>query len=115
MLPLRLRWAAALYGKLRAGLAITGGVHTGADAIKALLAGADIVQIVSALVTKGPRHIATIRQEMEAWMNGRGLASLADFRGSLSLDRVLNRDTFERLNYVGILREQTVTRGPTHG
>ncbi len=104
-LPLRLRWAAALYGRLRASLALTGGVHTGADVIKSVLAGADVVQLVSVLIRHGPQRIAAIRAEMEQWMQQHGQASLEALRGTMSARRVLNPGHYDRMNYIGLLRE----------
>ena len=59
-LPLRLRGAAALAGRVRASIGITGGVHTGLDVIKATMAGAHATQMVSALLRHGPRHLRTV-------------------------------------------------------
>lgn len=104
-LPQRLRWAAALYGRLRAGLAITGGVHTGDDVIKAMLAGADVVQVVSELIVHGPKQMGVIRTRMEEWMAQHKVESLEAIRGQMSLQKVLNPEHYDRVNYVGILRE----------
>jgi dihydroorotate dehydrogenase (fumarate) len=104
-LPQRLRWTAALFGRLRGSLAITGGVHTGDDVIKSVLAGADVVQIVSAIIKHGPTRLQTIRGEMEKWMKEHALGSLNGIRGAMSLRKVLNPENFDRVNYVGILRE----------
>jgi dihydroorotate dehydrogenase (fumarate) len=104
-LPMRLRWTAAMYGRLRAGLAITGGVHTGDDVIKAVLAGADVVQVVSELIVNGPKQIGLIRSRMEEWMNQHKVVSLESIRGAMSLQKVLNPEHYDRVNYLGILRE----------
>jgi len=104
-LPQRLRWVAALYGRLRASLAITGGVHTGDDVIKSVLAGADVVQVVSAVIEHGPARLTEIRTEMEQWMGQHGLSGLDAIRGALSLQKVLNREHYDRVNYVGILHD----------
>jgi dihydroorotate dehydrogenase (fumarate) len=104
-LPMRLRWTAALYGRLRAGLAITGGVHTGEDVIKSVLAGADVVQVVSELIVHGPGQMGVIRTRMEEWMAQHKVESLESIRGLMSLQKVLNPEHYDRVNYVGILRE----------
>jgi len=104
-LPMRLRWVAALYGRLRAGLAITGGVHTGEDVIKSVLAGADVVQVVSELIVNGPKQIGLIRSRMEEWMTQHKVGSLESIRGAMSLQKVLNPVHYDRVNYLGILRE----------
>jgi dihydroorotate dehydrogenase (fumarate) len=101
----RLRWVAALYGRLRASIAVTGGVHTGEDVIKAVLAGGDVVQVVSAIIQHGPGRLEVIRREMEKWISDHGIAGLDSIRGTMSLQRVLNRENYDRLNYVGILRD----------
>src|SRR4029453_1823325 len=67
-LPLRLRGTAALSGRVKASLAITGGIHNGIDVVKATMAGAHVTQIVSALLRNGPRHVKMIRSQLEAWM-----------------------------------------------
>jgi dihydroorotate dehydrogenase (fumarate) len=67
-LLLRLRWAAILYGRIRPSIAVTGGVATPEDGIKALLAGADAVQIVSGLLRHGPGQIAAMKEGLARWM-----------------------------------------------
>lgn len=104
-LLLRLRWLAILSCQIRASLAITGGVHTALDAIKAIMAGADAVQMVSALLRRGPEYLRTVRDEMGQWMEEHGYESLEQMRGSLNLARCPNPATFERANYVRILQE----------
>ena len=110
-LLLRLRWLAILHGRLRASLAASGGVHTGLDAVKALMAGADAVQVVSALLKKGPERLRTLRQELETWMVEHEYESLDQLRGSLSLLRCPDPAAHERANYVTILQSWR-TRGP---
>src|SRR4029434_4385249 len=66
-LLLRLRWLAILYGRVRPSLAAPGGVSTPDDGIKAILAGADAVQLVSALLRHGPAHVETMRLGVESW------------------------------------------------
>ena len=84
---LRLRWLAILSGHLRASLAVTGGVHTAVDAIKAVMAGAHAVQLVSALLQHGPEHLKTIREEMVRWMEEHEYHSLRQMQGSMNLTR----------------------------
>jgi len=107
----RLRWAAALFGRIRANIAIAGGVHNGLDAVKCILAGADCVQVVSALVRKGPQALGAMREEMTSWMTQRGIGSLDTVRGTMSLQKVLNPETYDRANYVGIIRERAASAG----
>jgi dihydroorotate dehydrogenase (fumarate) len=103
-LLLRLRWLAVLCGRLRASLAASGGVHTVVDVVKALMAGADVTQVVSALLKHGPERLGTLRQELEAWLVEHEYESLDQLRGSLSLLRCPDPAAHERANYVQILQ-----------
>ena len=103
-LLLRLRWIAILSGRVRASLAVTGGVHSSQDAIKAIMAGAHAVQMVSALLRHGPEHLRAVRAGMEAWMEQHGYASLDRMRGCLSLARCPDPGAFERANYLKVLQ-----------
>jgi dihydroorotate dehydrogenase (fumarate) len=105
-LPLRLRWIAILHGRVRASLAVTGGVHEGLDAVKAVLAGADVVQIVSALMVKGPDRLRQMRAGFERWGDEHGYASIGDMRGKVSLAACANPAAFERGNYVRLIQAQ---------
>jgi dihydroorotate dehydrogenase (fumarate) len=103
-LLLRLRWLAILSGQVRASLAITGGVHTAEDAIKALMAGAHAVQVVSALLRHGTGYLRRLREVIAAWMEEHEYESLAQMRGSMSLERSPDPELFERANYMRILQ-----------
>jgi len=103
-LPLRLRWLAILSGRVAASLAASGGVHTGLDAIKAVMTGAHAVQMVSALLRHGPAQLARARSEMTEWMEEHGYESLRQMQGSMSLERCPDPRAYERANYVEILR-----------
>lgn len=103
-LLLRLRWLAILRSQVRASLAATGGVHTAVDAIKAIMAGADAIQMVSALLRHGPEYLRTIREEMETWMAEHEYASVAQMRGSMSLSSSPDPGAFERANYIRVLQ-----------
>ena len=103
-LPLRLRGAAALAGRVKASIAITGGVHTGLDVIKATMAGAHATQMVSALLRHGPDHLRTVRREVEAWMQEHEWNSLAEMRGNMSLERIPDPAAYERANFRMALR-----------
>src|SRR5919206_2494017 len=82
---LRLRWLAILHGRIRPSLAVTGGVETWNDGVKAILAGAHAVQIVSALLRHGPRLMTTMVEKLTAWMQWSKVASVAEMRGRVSL------------------------------
>jgi dihydroorotate dehydrogenase (fumarate) len=103
-LLLRLRWLAILDGRIRASLAASGGVHTAVDVVKALMAGADAVQVVSALLKQGPGRLLTLRQELEAWLVEHEYNSLDQLRGSMNLLRCPDPAAHERANYVTILQ-----------
>lgn len=103
-LLLRLRWLAVLFGRVRSSLAVTGGVHSATDAIKAIMAGADAVQMVSAILVHGPRHLQTVLEEIKSWMEAHEYESLRQMRGSMSLTRCPDPQAFERGNYIRVLQ-----------
>ncbi len=103
-LPLRLRWLGALSGQLRASLAVSGGVHSGRDAIKSIMAGAHAVQMVSVLLQHGPEHLAMILRQMKDWMEEFEWESLDPMRGNMSLQRCPDPAAYERANYVQMLQ-----------
>ena len=82
-LLLRLRWLSALHGHVRCSLAVTGGVATPADGIKAILAGAHGVQLVSAILRNGPGYFSVMRQGLTDWMESKGFTSIDEVRGQL--------------------------------
>jgi dihydroorotate dehydrogenase (fumarate) len=102
-LLLRLRWLAILRGHVRCSLAATGGVATPADGIKAILAGADVVQMVSAILRHGPSYFTSMREELCRWMEGHGLTRLDDVRGRLSLAGTGTPGAFDRGEYLRTL------------
>ena len=95
-----LRWISLLSGKVDCNLAATTGIHTGSDAIKQLLAGADVVQLCSTLYKNGLDQIKTVKQEIEDWMGANGFNSVADFRGKLSQKKSEFPTAHERLQYI---------------
>jgi dihydroorotate dehydrogenase (fumarate) len=103
-LLLRLRWLAILYGRVRPSLAVTGGVATPDDGIKAILAGADVVQMVSALLRHGPYHVQVMRRGLERWMEWHKLETLGEARGRASLQQTADPAAFERANYIQTLQ-----------
>ncbi len=102
-LRLPLRWIAILYGHVDASLAASSGVHTGLDAAKVLLAGADVAMMTSALLRNGPSHAATVQAELVAVLAEREYASVAELRGSMSRRAMPDPAGFERANYVRTL------------
>jgi dihydroorotate dehydrogenase (fumarate) len=106
-LLLRLRWIAILHGRVRPGLALTGGVETPADGMKALLAGADVVQMVSALLRHGPDYVTVMRRGLEQWLAWNKVESLAEVRGKLSMKTTGDPSAFERAHYIKALHSWT--------
>jgi dihydroorotate dehydrogenase (fumarate) len=102
-LLLRLRWLAVLHGHVKGSLAVTGGVHDGIGALKAVMAGADAVQMVSALLIHGPERLAQTRAGLAEWLEEHDYESLAQARGSMSLLKSPNPQAFTRANYMRIL------------
>lgn len=103
-LLLRLRWLAILAGRVRPALACSGGVHSAPDAIKAIMAGASAVQLVSALLQHGPSRLTEMKRDLERWMTDHEYESVTQMRGSMSLDRCPDPAAFERGNYVRLLQ-----------
>jgi dihydroorotate dehydrogenase (fumarate) len=103
-LLLRLRWLSILSPKLNGSLACSGGVHTPEDVIKAILAGAHTVQIVSVLLEHGPRSIPVLLDGLSDWMREHGHAELSTMRGALNLKRCPDTAAHERANYIKILQ-----------
>ncbi|MGD8848967.1 MAG: dihydroorotate dehydrogenase-like protein [Anaerolineales bacterium] len=105
-LKLPLRWVALLYGRLDSELALNTGVHSGHDAAKALLAGAQVIQVASALLENGIPYLSTMLRELEDWMEEHSYGELADFRGKMSQKEVADPLAFERAQYVKLLLGQ---------
>ena len=103
-LLLRLRWLAILSGQRKLDLACSGGVHGATEAVKAVMAGAAAVQLVSALLRHGPKFLRQVHTELEKWMEDNEYSSLAQMRGSMNLARCPDPAAFERGNYVRMLQ-----------
>jgi dihydroorotate dehydrogenase (fumarate) len=103
-LLMRLRGTAVLSGRVKASLAITGGVHTPLDVIKATMAGAHVTQMVSSLLRNGPRHLIRLRKDIEIWMQENEWNSLDEMRGNMGLDRIPDPAAYERANFRMMLR-----------
>lgn len=102
-LRMGLRWIAILRGQLECSLAATSGVHSGEDAVKAILAGADVAMMTSALLLKGASHLRVVLDEMTAWFTERDYTSTNQARGSLSQQSIPNPHAFERWSYAQTL------------
>jgi dihydroorotate dehydrogenase (fumarate) len=102
-LRLPLRWVAILFGRLTTDFAITSGVHTYQDVLKALMAGANVAMMASELLQNGIERIAQILVEMKAWMAEREYRSVEQMIGSMSQKNVIEPAAFERANYMKTL------------
>lgn len=100
-----LRWNAILYKKLDASLCASTGVNTHEDILKAIMSGADAVQMVSALLKNGEEHIATVLQNLVAWMEEKEYISIEQMKGSISLAHTSNPAAYQRANYMRILTD----------
>ena len=107
-LPPRLSWTAILFGHVRADLAITGGVHSGLDVLKCMMAGARVAMMTSALLEKGIGHISKVLAEMQTWMEGHEYESVRQMQGSMARCSVANPSAFERANYMQVLSSYTL-------
>lgn len=102
-LRLPLRWVAILYGRLLADLAITTGIHSSQDVLKALMAGAKVTMMASELLQNGIRRINVILDEMRRWMDEHEYESVAQMIGSMSQQHCAEPAAFERANYMKML------------
>lgn len=106
-LRLALRWIAIVRDQTKLSLAAAGGVHFADDVIKALLAGADVVQMATALLRYGPPHLSKLLEEIERWLTEHEYASVSQMKGSLSRGNSPDPSAFERANYMKALTSFT--------
>jgi dihydroorotate dehydrogenase (fumarate) len=111
-LRLPMRWTAILRPQLgpAVSLAASSGIHTGTDAVKALMVGADVTMTTSALLLRGPEHLRAIEGELVAWMTEHEYESVDQLRGSATAAAVEDPSAFERANYMRTLRSWTSPR-----
>ncbi|MCU0720041.1 MAG: dihydroorotate dehydrogenase-like protein [Pirellula sp.] len=102
-----LRWIAILCDQISASIAATGGVHSAEDAVKALLVGADVTMMASALLQKGPTLIREVLMNMERWLSDHEYSSVHQLQGSMSWNRCSNPDDLLRANYLRSLTSYT--------
>ncbi len=107
-LLMRLRWVAILYGKVKADMAITGGVHTATDVLKAMMAGAHVAMMTSALLERGVEHLRAVLLDLNRWMEIHEYVSIEQMRGSMSQRAVAQPAAFERANYMKMLQSYEV-------
>ena len=102
-LLLRLNWVAVLYGKIKADMAITGGVHSALDVLKSMMAGARVAMMTSALLRNGIGHLATVQADLLKWMEEHEYESIHQMQGSMSQRSLADPSAFQRANYVKVL------------
>lgn len=102
-LRLRIRWAAILHGTIRSDIAITGGVHTGQDVIKSIMAGAKVTMMTSALIKNGIGHIDKVLLEVKEWLEIHEYDSIKSIQGIMSQKNVASPLAYERANYMKTL------------
>lgn len=108
---LRIRWTAILYGQTQCNIAVTGGLHTYKDVLKALFAGADVTHMCSALLQKGPAYLTQILQLLSEWLERNEYASVQQLKGSISQKHAIDPAAFERANYISVLDSYSHPRG----
>ncbi len=106
-LRLPMRWVAILRGSLQCDLAVTSGVHSADDVLKALLVGADVTMLASALLKHGPRHVTVVLEEIQHWLDENDYESVEQLRGSMSLGTAPDAQSFVRANYMQVLASYT--------
>lgn len=102
-LRLPLRWIAILYSRVQADFALTSGVHTAEDVLKAMMAGASVTMMASELLQSGINRITSILADIEKWMADHEYSSIQQMKGSLSQQHVAEPAAFERANYMKVL------------
>jgi dihydroorotate dehydrogenase (fumarate) len=102
-LLLRLHWIAVLYGQVTADLALTGGIHMATDVVKAMMAGAKVAMMTSALLKRGINYLDTLATELLIWMGEHEYDSIKQMQGSMSRNAVPQPAAFERVNYMKVL------------
>jgi dihydroorotate dehydrogenase (fumarate) len=100
---LRIRWIAILHGRTRMTLAATGGVHSESEALKLLLAGADVVHLASCLLQQGPEKLTAILAAMQNWMEEKEYESIAQLKGSMSQKNLPDPSIVARASYLRVL------------
>jgi len=103
-LRLRLRWAAILYGHFSGDIALSGGVHSVEDCIKAIMAGARVAQLTSSLLKYGPEHMGQLTLKVANWLTEHEYESLDQLRGSMSHQHCPDPAAYERGNYLKTLQ-----------
>ena len=106
---LPMRWIAMLYGRIGANLAATSGIHRATDALKMLMAGADVTMLCSVLLRRGIQHLAVLEREMREWLEEHEYESVEQLKGSMSQKNCPDPSAFERAQYMRALATYPAT------
>jgi len=107
---LAMRWLGLLRGRVGLSMAATGGIHTAEDALKMLLAGADVTHLCSALLLHGPKQLRTVLSGIAAWLEESPYDSLEEIKGVLAQQHTRDPGAYERASYVRMLDSYKVNR-----
>lgn len=107
-LKLRLHWVAILFDKIRADMAITGGVHVVEDVVKSMMAGAKAAMMTSVLLEQGIDYLKTLNTELADWLDKHEYESIQQMQGSMSQKNVAHPAAFERANYMKVLNSYSI-------
>ncbi|MBU1193051.1 MAG: dihydroorotate dehydrogenase-like protein [Gammaproteobacteria bacterium] len=108
---LRVHWTAVLFGQVNLSLAVTGGIHTVDDVLKALMAGADVTHLCSVLLKQGPEYLANLLSGLDAWLDEHDYASVRQLKGSVSRKHAIDPSAYERANYVKVMDSHRSSSG----
>ena len=114
-LRLPLRWIALLHGRLGVDLAASGGVHRGSDVVRLLMAGAQVTQVVAALLRHGPQRLAGLEQELGHWLAEHGHGSVRELVGCMAQERCPDPEAYERAQYMRSLHSLEPSPGASPG
>lgn len=109
-LPVSLRWIAIMANRVKCDLAASTGVHDGKAVIKQLLAGANAIQVVSALYENGPEYLSRMIKELNVWMDRKKFNRIDEFRGLLSQEKQLNPAVLERVQFMKYFSDRQVAQ-----
>jgi dihydroorotate dehydrogenase (fumarate) len=107
-LKLRLHWVAILFGKVKADMAITGGVHIAEDVVKSMMAGAKVAMMTSALLEHGIEYLTMLEANLRSWLEQHEYESIEQMQGSMSHKNVAHPAAFERANYMKVLNSYSM-------
>jgi dihydroorotate dehydrogenase (fumarate) len=102
-LLLRLRWLAIISANLTCSLAASGGIHSVEDAVKAIMSGADCIQLCSTLQKNGIGHVTTLRDGLSAWLEKHEYDSIRQMRGSMNFKRIPDPKALSRAHYMHLI------------